>query len=528
MNFRVHTATWTLLFSLCFNAFADQALEDRVRAIASGLRCVVCQNLSVADSPSEMAVQMRGIVREQLKAAKTPDEIRAYFVSKYGEWVLLAPTAQGFNLTVWVLPFAVLLAGLGLAVWFLRRWSRRGRDEPEEPVDPELLERVRAEVGGGDFGQGRLQELPDDDHARIYQDLRELEFDRQAGKLSEADYESLKQRYERQAVRRLAEIRENAAAPPPPEREMTRPTDTRKSRRGWALAVGATVLLAGGITLGLLLGQSLRPRTSTEDSITGDFLTGTGPGGISRPRPSEAPAAALRRGQEAFQRKDFKTAIEAFRAVLGEDPGHPLANAYMGMVLAQAGHADAALKALDRALSRTPNLPLALWAKGMILHQEGRDPDGAREHLQRLEKLLPAGEQRDAVREIIAQIGQKSEEPARALAGTGIEGTVLLDPGQATQGGGRSTLYIVARVAGAQGGPPLAVKRIVGPTFPVSFSLGPGDVMMPGMAFEGPLNLSARLDRDGDPLTREPGEPAGAYQGNPVKPGARNVAIQLR
>ena len=137
---------WALILILCFNVHADQALEDRVRTMASGLRCVVCQNLSVADSPSEMAVQMRGIVREQLKAGKTPDEIRAYFVSKYGEWVLLAPTAQGFNLTVWILPFAVLLAGLGLAGWFLRRWSRRGRDEPEEPVDPELLERVRAEV----------------------------------------------------------------------------------------------------------------------------------------------------------------------------------------------------------------------------------------------------------------------------------------------------------------------------------------------------------------------------------------------
>ena len=52
--------------------------------------------------------------------------------------------------------------------------------------------------------------------------------------------------------------------------------------------------------------------------------------------------------------------------------------------------------------------------------------------------------------------------------------------------------------------------------------------MMPGMAFEGPLNLSARLDRDGDPLTRETGEPAGIHEGNPVKPGARNVTIQLQ
>ena len=308
---------------------------------------------------------------------------------------------------------------------------------------------------------------------------------------------------------------------------MTQPTDSRKSRRGWALAVGAAVLLAGGITLGLLLGQSLRPRTSTEDSITGDFLTGTGLGGISRPRPSGAPAAALRRGQDAFQRKDFKTAIEAFRTVLGEDPGHPLANAYMGMVLAQAGHTDAALEALDRALSRTPNLPLALWAKGMILHQEGRDRKGPGRTSSGWKSCCPRESSGTPCgRSSRRSVRSRRNRPRRR--GPVSREPCCWTPGRQTQGGGRSTLYIVARAAGAQGGPPLAVKRIVGPTFPVSFSLGPGDVMMPGMAFKGPLDLSARLDRDGDPLTREPGEPAGAHEGNPVKPGARNVTIQLQ
>ena len=515
-----------LILAFCFNAWADEALEDRVRAIASELRCVVCQNLSVADSPAEMAVQMRGIVREQLKAGKTPDEVRAYFVSKYGEWVLLAPPAHGFNLTVWVLPFAVLLGGLAFAVWFLRRWSRRAKDDPDEPVDPALLERVRAEAAAADFRQGSLRDAPDDEQGRIYQDLRELEFDHQAGKLSRADYESLKERYERQAVRRLAEGRESAT--PVPEIEMTRSTTPKGGRRNWALAGWAAVLLVGGVTLGLLLGQSLRPRTSTEDSITGDFLTGTGPGGVSRSMVSEEPAAALRRGREAYQRKDFRNAIDAFRTVLSQDPGHPLANAYMGMILTQAGHTDAALEALDRALSRTPNLPLALWAKGMILYQERRNLDEAREHLQRLERLLPEGEQRDSVREIIAQIGKAPKADPKAPTALRIEGTVRLDPGRAAPAGGRATLYIVARSAGAGGGPPLAVKRIAGPKFPVSFSLGPGDVMMPGTAFEGPLELSARLDRDGDPLTREPGEPAGVYDGNPVTPGARNVTITLK
>ena len=524
MKMRVTTAIWALILTLGLNVHADQVLEDQVRAIASELRCVVCQNLSVADSPAEMAVQMRGIVRQQLQAGKTPDEIRSYFVSKYGEWVLLAPPAHGFNLTVWILPFAVLLGGLGFALWYLRRWSGRRRDDPDEPLDPELLERVRAEAAEAGAKPG--QSPPDAEQLRLYQDLRELDFDHEAGKLSEADYEALRQRYERQAVRRLAETRASAAAVPEPD--MTQTTDARGGRRGWALAAWAVVLLAGGVTLGVLLGQSLRPRTSTEDSITGDFLTGTGPGGIARPGASETPAAALRRGQEAFQRKDFKSAIDAFRAVLDQDPGHPLANAYMGMILAQAGHTDAALKALDRALSRTPDLPLALWAKGMILFQEGRDLAGAREHLQRLERLLPAGEQRDSVRDIIARIGRQQKEPPAASAGPRIEGTVRLDPEHSAKASGRAVLYIVARPAGAQGGPPLAVKRIAAPAFPVSFSLGAGDVMMPGASFEGPLNLNARLDRDGDPLTREAGELAGAHDGNPVEPGARDVVITLK
>ncbi|MET0689462.1 MAG: cytochrome c-type biogenesis protein CcmH, partial [Candidatus Binatia bacterium] len=80
-----------LLFAVPLHAAPAPDLDDQTRAIATELRCVVCQNLSVADSPSEMAQQMRAIVREQLQAGKSPDEIKAFFVSKYGEWVLLKP-----------------------------------------------------------------------------------------------------------------------------------------------------------------------------------------------------------------------------------------------------------------------------------------------------------------------------------------------------------------------------------------------------------------------------------------------------
>jgi cytochrome c-type biogenesis protein CcmH len=69
----------------------DSALEAATTMLASELRCPVCQGNSIQDSPSELAQQMRDLIRDQLRAGKTPDEVRAYFVDKYGEWILLSP-----------------------------------------------------------------------------------------------------------------------------------------------------------------------------------------------------------------------------------------------------------------------------------------------------------------------------------------------------------------------------------------------------------------------------------------------------
>ena len=139
-----------LLLLLATPVWAAQARtvnEERVREIASQLRCVVCQNLSVADSPSEMANQMRGIIRERLGAGESPEQVVAYFVDKYGEWILLAPRRQGFNLLVWTVPFVGLAVGLLAIAILTARWSRRPRLTPaSEPVDPALRERIAKEL----------------------------------------------------------------------------------------------------------------------------------------------------------------------------------------------------------------------------------------------------------------------------------------------------------------------------------------------------------------------------------------------
>ena len=122
----------------------DQAVYE----VAARLRCVVCQNLSVADSPSEMASQMRGLIRERLAAGERPDQVVQYFVDRYGEWILLEPRRHGFTLLVWLAPPVAVVAGLVLVAVLLARWTRR-RPRPAAAtpaVDAAMQERIRREM----------------------------------------------------------------------------------------------------------------------------------------------------------------------------------------------------------------------------------------------------------------------------------------------------------------------------------------------------------------------------------------------
>ena len=120
--------------------------EDAVHDVAAQLRCVVCQSLSVADSPSETAHEMKDIIRERLAAGESPEQVRAYFVEKYGNWILLSPPREGFSLLVWVVPFAGLGLGLVLVLLVVRRWSRRPAPAQAPPVDPAMRARIRREM----------------------------------------------------------------------------------------------------------------------------------------------------------------------------------------------------------------------------------------------------------------------------------------------------------------------------------------------------------------------------------------------
>jgi cytochrome c-type biogenesis protein CcmH len=531
-----------LLIPLLLLAFspvraAAPDLEDRTREIASELRCVVCQNLSVADSPSEMAQQMRAIVREQLQAGKSPEQIKDFFVSKYGEWVLLKPKTTGVSALLWWLPYTALAFGLTLALLFLRRWvKKRSATSRATTIANQQLrdELTRVDFTVPDIEDNSARAELVRERMRLRDELKELEFDYSAGKLSQADYTSLRQEVENKAAAALQQL--NAlppeplpkAAPRKPIQVAPQPTAARARFKRWQLIAGGTFLLLFGVALGGLLTQSIKPRASEQDSMTGDFMTGTS---------SASPEArsALAEGKAAFAKQEYPKAIEAFKKVLSADPNQPEAHAYMGFILIQAGHGDGALMAFDKALAQAPNLPMALWGKGMLLYQEKKDFAGARAIFEQLLNLMPPGEGRNEVAKTLAEIPASGQSPRPAAATTApagnanqtISGKITIDAKLKDKLDPQAALFIIARPAGGGGGPPLAVKKIDKPTFPLTYSLGQENVMMQGMPFTGKMNITVRLDKDGNPVTRGPGDLTGDYKKNPVDVGAKNVDVVI-
>jgi cytochrome c-type biogenesis protein CcmH len=119
-------------------------VDERTHQIAAGLRCPVCLNLSVADSPSRLAGEMRDEIASRVRSGQTDEQIRAFFVDRYGEWVLLEPTRSGLNLLPWALPVTAVAAGL--AVWF--SLVRRRPQREEAVVSQSERRRIEHELHG--------------------------------------------------------------------------------------------------------------------------------------------------------------------------------------------------------------------------------------------------------------------------------------------------------------------------------------------------------------------------------------------
>lgn len=110
----------------------DAALETRARQISAGLRCLVCRNESIDESNAPLARDLRLLVRERLVAGDSDDQVRAFLVDRYGEYVLLTPQADGINLILWLAGPAMLIVATGLGVVYIR--GRTPSDSPAESL----------------------------------------------------------------------------------------------------------------------------------------------------------------------------------------------------------------------------------------------------------------------------------------------------------------------------------------------------------------------------------------------------------
>ena len=124
---------------------ADVDVEPLTVDIASELRCPVCQGLSVADSQAETAVAMYERIKELVRLGYSEDQIDTYFVQRYGDWVLLAPPADGLGILLWVLPALFTIGVLPLVLFLTRKRRTPEVAEAADESDP-YIQKVLADL----------------------------------------------------------------------------------------------------------------------------------------------------------------------------------------------------------------------------------------------------------------------------------------------------------------------------------------------------------------------------------------------
>ena len=370
----------------------DPAFEEKVREVASSLRCPVCQNNSIEESPSLLAQDMKREIRQRLAAGDSPDAVRQYFISRYGEWVLTKPRAAGANLSVWLLPIVALLGG-AVVVWSaVRRWVRQG-DAARVPAVAQSSAVASA--------------MPDDSadlrsrRARLQAGLQELEAEFAAGRLAARDLAILKERDETDLARvneALKRLKKDAPEAGRPRSERPSPDGPRSvwlARLGWGVGLAAFALI-----LVVSLRGAVAARTEG-GTITGTQVTG-GAAPLDMELQKTGPLDSLRIARLEAQIRGDSTNVPALielghlylaqglldKSILVDTiairlqpdaPSSAEAFAHLGMILWSLGQTDGALKSLDKAVFLRPELPEALMYRGIIYFAGVQDMRAAAE-----------------------------------------------------------------------------------------------------------------------------------------------------
>jgi cytochrome c-type biogenesis protein CcmH len=337
--------------------------------------------------------------------------------------------------------------------------------------------------------------------AALYEAIRELDFDYQAGQYSQEDYQRQRLHYEQQAAAVLQALDQQAqvANQPPQVPPPHQPAAGGRHWLRWGVIMG--ILALCGLGWGYWLGRAT-----------------SGPPNVS---------TLLAAADAALARGNVSDALQQYRAVLEQAPENVTALTKLAILAQRSGQPATGLRLIERVLKQQPRYPLAWQAKGFMHYTQG-DYQKAITAWETYLRLAPDNDpHRKPIETLIAQSKQRvpTAKAARTDAAPAtISGTITLarEPSSPIPTG--AALFIIAR---PDTGPPLAVKRIVDPQFPLHYTLGMNDVMLSGRAFTGTINVSARLQTSGAVGPSQPGDLVGHYPGNPVTVGATGVDIVL-
>jgi len=265
----------------------------------------------------------------------------------------------------------------------------------------------------------------EEEKAALYRALRELEFDHDAGHLSDPDFQSLRERYESRAGVLITEL--DALGPEPPRREPAEPAPARAEtpRASWTrhpatFAAGAAVLVIFGVIIGVNAGRfTERDETFTPPGaripVPGPPPSPVGPPTVrlepGKPIPPEMLAGMLQAARQSLFEGRYSEAIAAYQAVLKRDERNVDAMTHLGLIVAVGGHADSALETFDKALKIDPKYAPAYLYRGQVLYEQKQDYTGAVAAWERFMALVPKGEDRDRVAELVKRA--RSQQPPR-------------------------------------------------------------------------------------------------------------------
>jgi tetratricopeptide (TPR) repeat protein len=438
---------------------------------------------------------------------------------------------------------ALLALGAGLAGGAALAWLLRAtRTVP--PAEEAAAAARRDLEAHRDTLLDQLRELEDigggRDPVLLARERERLEL-RAAGVLAELD---------KQKPAAKARAAQPAAAAAPPA-VPTAAEARRAARRGFAWGIGSAVAIGG---LMLWVSGAVKPR-GANGQLTGELPARSGPMGAPAQAEEAGPDPELARLEQvvASNPDDLDARMELTQAYLGRSelmqvweqtkevlkrsPGHPRAMSYQALVRLAMGQADAAEQQLKQAMAAAPDLleprlhltlvylrtGRAKEANAVLDEAERRFPT-QKAGLERLRReMMAAQAQADA--EAVAQGGGGIDHPPAGAAASGprVSGQIDLDPARGAAPAG-AIVFVTARAAGQTEGPPVAVKRLPA-AFPLQFTLGSEDSMM-GQELPPQLRVEARLDSDGDPLTRPPSDPSARLDG--VRLGQDGLRLHLR